>query len=206
MDKHAFFQIFFFSLLMVIIAGGCTKDHLKPAEYITWMKAHQEELQFSQTAKGFQYQLQYLPVEWLSLKEIETLSPSRNQWRKAMNSYEGSHYFHLKIFKPGIQADLLKDHAVDREGYYQSVSYCSFSMQKDLQLIDGVDTLDCNMFHFERTYGTRPFLSFMLAFDTIDTPINHHKYLRFTDPLFSRQEITIPLTHDLFENTPKIAL
>ena len=59
---------------------------------------------------------------------------------------------------------LLKYDLHSRKEYEDRVNYFAFGMQNDIRLVQGGDTLPCQLFHFERVYDVAPYATFLLAF------------------------------------------
>lgn len=184
---------------------GCNPGNLTPEQYVDWMRDNKEQISFQKSEDQYQYELNYLPPEWLALQEIGNYAPSQKQWIEVIDSYAGTRYFQFRISVPGYREELLKNGIQNTDEYYRRVDYCSFGMQKDIGLITKTDTIPCSLFHFERTYGNTPYLSFMLGFEEKKVESPQCTFV-FNDPVFSDQEIRIDIDQTIFEKTPQIKL
>jgi hypothetical protein len=138
----------------------------------------------------------YLPIDWLVAKEGKNRQEGRAE-------YEGMEYYKLRVSLPSGQGDVLQFAANNTDEYYQRVEYFSFFMQKDLCLLMGVDTILCKLFHFERNYGTAPYVDFMLGFESTANK-NVDRILLYDDKVYTQSTIrlTIPFNH--IQNIPKL--
>jgi hypothetical protein len=194
-----------FLVLSIGLFLSCNPGNLTPEQYLDWIRENRDRITFQTSAGQYQYELTYLPQEWLTLQEIGDYRPSQTEWTEIFDSYAGTKYFQLRISVPEYREELLKNGIQSTAEYYQRVDYCSFGMQKDIGLITKTDTVPCHLFHFERTYGNTSYLSFVLGFEEerVDAP---QCTFVFNDPVFSDQEIRIDIDQTVFEKTPQIKL
>jgi hypothetical protein len=75
------------------------------------------------------------------------------------------------------------------------IKYFSNDMRNDIALIVSNDTLNCTLFHFERTYGVVPYLSFQLGFAYSKSWKNKPHHLVFKDTYFENGEIHLVSTY-----------
>jgi hypothetical protein len=82
------------------------------------------------------------------------------------------------------------------------VAYSAFEMQKDIYLVDGMDTLPCVMFHFERSFDVTPFGHFSIAFENSGNRRFTEKQIVFTDRLFNNGTIKFLFQSEDFTKAP----
>lgn len=143
---------------------GCDKRALTVVEYIRWVEDESNGLIVSKVIQDFVFSVQYKPLNYVALKSLKRTAPDEEQLSKEMVEIEDLQYYTLRIGTNDGTKDLLKAGIESEDDYFMRIEYFSFHIQKDLQLIDGLDTLPCVLHHFERTYGITPHTNIVLAF------------------------------------------
>jgi hypothetical protein len=146
-----------------------SSEKLVPAEFMAWVTNKENGLKVEKTIGEFTYTAQYKPLPYVALLDLQKENVSSTELNKKMEEYSGLQYFTLQISTES-QQELLKKDLTETNEYYSRIQYFSFDMQKDLKLIDGKDTLNCELFHFERVFGLAPYARFVLGF-----PKTEHK-------------------------------
>jgi hypothetical protein len=109
--------------------------------------------------------------------------------------YSGMQYYVFSIGLKKGEGDLLKSGLqVEDLEYSQLVEYLAFKLQEDLSLKDGNTVLPCELFHFERDFGLRPFCNFYLGFRVIKGSDTSSKTLIYKDKVYNSGivKLTIP--------------
>src|SRR5690606_15120299 len=114
------------------------------------------------------YQIQYKPYDYI-LNQERLSANFRNQ---RLEELQGMHYFNLKLF-PVDGQDLLKSRSSTNVEYQQAIYYYSFHFQDQVFMIEGNDTLRCELFHFVRDHGLSPELNFVLGFPDLHSENDH---------------------------------
>lgn len=76
-----------------------------------------------------------------------------------------------------------------------STKYFTNDMKNDLVLILEKDTIACQLFHFERTFGITPYLSFQIGFPYNKEWKNKSHHIVFNDNFFNNGEIHLINTY-----------
>ncbi len=113
-------------------------------------------------------------------------------------------YFDLRITVKDFSMEFLKYNLYEASDYPKRVSYCSFEMQNDIYLIDGMDTLPCVFFHFERAFDVVPYGHFILAFKPTDKNVIKAKTLVYYDRLFDKGLIKMTFMPNDLIKVPKL--
>jgi len=146
------------------------------------------------------YQAALRPVDYLlSKKRIQENNPSLRK-----EAFEDLQYFDLRIGVADFHQEFIKYNLASGDDYQQQVNYCSFNMQKDIKLIDGKDTLNCVLFHYERTFDVVPYGHFTLGFEPIKSALVNTKVLLFSDQLFKNGMIKFTFSPKLLVNEPTL--
>lgn len=144
-------------LLIVItcLIIGCGVEKLEKREFINWIKNPQN--QFFQTKRigDIQLSLQYAPSTYLELIQDGASDKEMQQYILEM------------IVLDSKNTDIAKYNISTIPDYEMRMQYMSFSMQQDIKLVDGNDTLECKWFHFERGADIKPHRTWLLGFDKL---------------------------------------
>ncbi|MHB8259768.1 MAG: hypothetical protein ACYDCN_00990 [Bacteroidia bacterium] len=76
-------------------------------------------------------------------------------------------------------------------------------MEKDIRMVDGMDTLKCVLFHFERAYDVIPYATFLLAFPKSKFPLAEKTFI-YNDRVFNKGFIKITYTPEDLSQIPKL--
>lgn len=172
-------------------------------DYIKWVNNSDNGLKVEKTIEDFTYSLQYKPDEYVALMELKKDTVSATELKKKMSEYDGLQYFNFKI-ETDSRTELLKKNLTQTNEYYARIQYFSFDMQKDLKLIDGKDTLDCTLFHFERVFGLAPYATFVLGFPKGDG-INN-KTLYYNEKVFGSGKIYLTVQSENIKQIPSVII
>lgn len=181
-----------------------SKVKLSPKEFLLWYENPENKMITEKTIGDFSYSCFYKEAGYLAIKEWSNDS-LKNDIKEKIKEYEGMQYFSYKIQSLSSQDELLKIGISSEDEYYSRIEYLSFKMQKDFKLIDGTDTLDCKLFHFERNYGLAPNASFTLAFEK-GKRNNNSKSLIYEDKVFGNGTIYLTIKENDLNNIPKISI
>lgn len=144
---------------------------LTPVEYIERVEDPEGAFLVEEALKEAHYSLQHRPPAFLFLKDKGPEGSDREAWEAEKGGYTEGVHFHLRL-RPKSGSTLqqwIRDGGTGGRG--ARYRYFSFGMKDDLELIgEDEDTLQCRDFHFERTYGHTPYLSFLLSFSRKDLP------------------------------------
>lgn len=178
-----------------------TPEKLAPMEYAAWVEDKNNGLKVEKTIEEFTYTLQYKPTEYVALMELKKDSVRSLELNKKMEEYDGLQYYTFRI-STDSRMELLKKNLKEGNDYYGRIQYFSFDMQKDLKLIDGKDTLDCVLFHFERVYGLAPYATFVLGFPL--TEGTNNKTLFYDEQIFGAGKIYLTVQSKNCKKLPSV--
>lgn len=178
-----------------------TSEKLLPADYVSWVENLQNGLRVEKTIEDFTYTLQYKPLEYIALMELKKNSITTDELKKTTDNYSELQYLTFRISTTG-SGELLKKKLKNNEEYYHRIQYYSFEMQRDLKLIEGKDTLDCLLFHFERVYGLAPYATFVLGFPKSGNTNN--KTLLYDEKVFGTGKIYLTVQSKNYQKTPSL--
>lgn len=143
---------------------GSDRTELSANEYISWVRDPEHGLHIRKEISRYRFDLQYKPYEYEALLSLRNQAPQKQELQEKISRLRDMQYYTFSISTKDGQGELLKSGLTDQNQYYARVEYFSFNMQQDIQLIDGLDTLHCEMYHYERAYDASPVARFILAF------------------------------------------
>lgn len=171
------------------ITSAFSSDSKQPVN-ATEMKEYVVDMEHgllkSKTIDEVTYSIKYKPVDYVIAMETGDKKISAAEYKKKREELEGMQYFDLRIEIDKANGELLKYALHSGAEYEQRIKYLAFSVNEDIQLIDGKDTLPCVMHHFERVYDIVPFATVLLGFKSTGVDLMHEKTLVFHDKLFGK--------------------
>jgi hypothetical protein len=194
--------IFIISGLALFNFFGLRERALTQEKYVKYIENEVHGIRTSKTIGDVRFIAQFQPYEYYLLRK----SFRKKIEKKDIDELQGYYYVQLRIGPKSGRRPLieLQDNPTD---YNRRLSYCMMQMQNDLILIDGPDTLPCEIFNFERNYGVAPFNNFILGFrrkTTQESALVRDKTLVFNDNLFNLGLIKLRIESKDLENIPKL--
>jgi hypothetical protein len=177
---------------------------LDPLEYVKWVSNEQNGVSKSKTIDEVKYLLQYKPHDYLACMELKKDTVNKSEVEKKEQEFKGMLYFDFKIHIPNGSAEFLKYNISSTTEYQQRVTYCSFSMQYDISIVQNKDTIPCTMYLFERAFDVAPEGTFLLGFDEAALDVNKEMTFVFSDRLFKKGAIKFTFAPKVLNNIPKL--
>lgn len=205
-------------ILPCLFIGCSGYPALDREDYVKYVTNEDNGILATKEINGINYQLQYEPINLKVLKKVKNRAVTVDQYKLEVENFKGSQYFIFKIALKNFQGDLLKYEVKDQSDYSNRVNYFSFQMQHDFYLLEGEDSLKCNLFHFERTYGVSPFCTFVLGFDSRDDileiprsltykeNIKNDKILIYNDQVFGVGTLKFKIKAIDINNIPELTI
>ena len=194
-------------LLMTILqVKNCStgeKQLLDAAQYIAWVENPDNGLFVTKQMNDIVYSLQYKPHQYEAMLQ-EKRPMSDAEMKSEVDSLSDMQYYTFRIGTL-TGADVQRYNLADDNEYYARLEYFALQMEKDIQLIDGQDTLPCLLFHFERTYGIDPRATFVLAFDA-KKKSSGNKTLMYTDRAFGSGPVLLTINASDLAEIPELYL
>jgi hypothetical protein len=141
-----------------------SSEELPPVRYKKEVESLGNGLKTEKKIGDFTFSAQFLPYELVVCNELKKDALTKEEVAARIKEINQLQYFTFRIKAENSNIELLKTGINSGGEYNDRVEYCSFKMQKDFNLIDGGDTLDCVLFHYERIYGVAPYGTFSLGF------------------------------------------
>ena len=156
------FKLVVLSIILIIGLTNCQKE-LPPFEYVQWVKNPNNGIRKIKQIGNVTIDLQFKPIAFIIANENRSNKLRTSFFDKRKQELEGLQYYNLNIKIKG--GDVTKYLVADKRAYEKRINYLSFGMKEDIVLIDGIDTLNCKLYHFERSFDLEEGRTFVLAFD-----------------------------------------
>lgn len=155
-------------------------------EFVSFIADKENELTKNKEINDLNFQLSYMPKEYMAYLEVKNTEFTKEQLNEAINHYKNMTYFNFRLRLVKGQGELLKYNLVSPQQYEARIKYMSFEMQKDICLVQDNDTLYPGMFHFERIFEVAPYATVMMAFDNEKFDIKKEFTIVYNDKLFNK--------------------
>ncbi|HTA63069.1 MAG TPA: hypothetical protein VK835_11465 [Bacteroidia bacterium] len=176
---------------------------LNPSEYVVWCQNEENKLKKQKEIQDIVFTLQYKPAEYVLCMEQKSQTISTTVLQKEIKELKGLDYYDFTIGLASGQGELLKYNISSVNEYTQRLNYFAFNMQQNLKLLDGDDTLNCTLFHFERAYDVAPYSVFLLGFPKTKNA-NSSKTFLYPDKIFGKGMIKFTYTKEDLSQIPKL--
>ncbi len=176
------------------------KKFEKPEQLVAFINNTENGFIKSKTLDQITYYGVLKPVDFLLAQK--RLSENNDTLQK--EDFEDLQYFDLRIKINDFTKEFIKYDLESPQQYRDRIDYCAFGMQHDIKLIDGKDTLNCVLFHFERGFDVIPYGHFILGFENQKNIMVNTKTLMFNDRLFNNGIIKFSFAPELMVNEPAL--
>jgi hypothetical protein len=183
--------------------SAVSSRELNPPEYVVWCQDKENRLRKQKEMQDIIFTLQYKPAEYVLCMEQKPQTISAKDLQKQLKELEGSDYFDFSIGLSSGQGELLKYNVSSTDEYTKRLNYFAFDMQRDLKLLDGNDTLNCTLFHFERAYDVAPYSVFLVAFPKTKNPHSEKTFI-YPDKIYGKGMIKFTYTKEDLSQIPKL--
>jgi hypothetical protein len=176
-------------------------EKLNPGDYITWMDDKKNGLKVEKMIGEYTYMLQYKSTDYVAVMDLKRDSIGNPEFQKKREEYSSFEYYNFRISSetPG---ELLMKNVEGAGDYEQRIRYFSFDMQKDIKLLNGKDTADCVLFHFERVFGVAPYATFLLGFPVSNS--DGDKTILYDDKVFGAGRVYLTIRSKNIKKLPSV--
>lgn len=185
-----------------------TDISLSPIEFRDWVNHSSSPLIKQKEIAEYNYELKYLPVDYLITNEVKTDVLEKDLHDSLANEYNGMEYFELKLSVDHFNDEPAKYNVGDMSVYQQRIMYLSFAMQDDIYLeFPNGNKAKCKLYHNERIYGVGPYSKFLFGFSKEDIDPNTDEFkVVINDQLFNTGLIKFNWNREVLTNVPKMKL
>jgi hypothetical protein len=185
-------------LLSYILLLGCGEKELTPLEYVKWVKNPENGLQLNKQIENYNFLLQYQPIEYTVINELQQEEIEDKILKKGMKSKEGLQYLTFKMATVENKAIFSGNSLTDSVR-----NYLNYEIKKDFYLLENGDTLLCKLFHYENTNGMTPYDAFVLGFEPSRNKMNDKKFL-FKANIIDLEQVEMNIKNTAIKSIPKV--
>jgi len=197
-------DLFLSLVIFLFFFTACTK-YFSPSEYVNWVKDEKNGLNKVKQIKEVKIEIQHKPIPFIIANEQRKNDIDIDEYNNRKAELEGLIYFDLRLSINLPNYDITNYNILSEKEQKDRLYYLSYHMKNDIFLIEGMDTLPCRLYHFERSYDIAKHRTFILAFDN-----TNHKDLDKTvvldTPLFNTGPIKLKFKKEDLINLPLINL
>jgi hypothetical protein len=193
-----------FLFVLIIFLTSCSKKNLETTDYVSWVENESNGLSVTKELDDIKYRLLYKPVDYVVAKELINNAIKKNEVESRKKELGNMNYFTLRIESKKSE-ELMRVNIKSEDEYYHRLEYFMGYMQDDIYLVDGTDTINPSLFHFERNYGLAPFNDFVLGFNKSNRD-PQDLYFIYNDQVLGTGKISIKINKDDISNVPNIIM
>lgn len=182
-----------FFIVLAFFSCDKAKQELKPVELIQWTESKVNNLVHEKILNQIVYRLQYMPTDYVVLKEFDGGKVVKTTFEKRKKEIENYHHFLLRIKVHNENTDPLTYGITDQQEYSKRDLFYGFEFNQHIKKVElnnyENDTLQCELFHFMQTHGLTPYMDFVFAFKkqknesdfeiVIDDPVFNNGFMKF---------------------------
>ena len=172
-------------------------------QYVKWTESNDNDLRVTRVMNGFDFSLQYLPASYMLSKQVVRNQGSGESL--TVGDYDGIHFFNFRIKKESGTGEVLRNDLGSLEEYKSRVEYYAFDFKDDVFLVQGNDTVYCEMSHFERAYDATPFCNIMIGFPSKEIKDDEDCTIVVHEKIFDRGILKFRFMKNTFNSIPKLA-
>jgi hypothetical protein len=186
-----------------VSANETLKEELFPSEYVSWVRDPNNGLVKDKEMDELKFSVLFKPSEYIICQEERSEKISTALCAKKLDEMSELEYYDLKIELKDGQEEILKHDLSSSSQYGKRVEYCSFQMQKDIVMLNGSDSIQCAMLHFERAFDIAPYATFLLAFPK-QKGKDENRTIILHDKLFGKGILKFQFKGRELNNLPKL--
>ena len=165
MNNYSFLLIF----CSFLFFEACKNEEINdPMEYFSYVEDEKNGLFLKKEIKDLTFTLQYKPSAYMILSDNENLPIDEKSFSNEEKEYDKFQYYtlHIKVTSDTMGNDILHYKLTSEEAYTQRLHYFETTMQQDVKLICGDDTLSPASFLFKKETAPGICCSFLISFPT----------------------------------------
>ena len=157
-------KLFIFFLGAALVLFSCKKE-FSNKELVQFVKNPENGFLKEKIIDGLKVEVLHKPKAYILASRFKNKDVTPEMYNEALNDLGDMQYFDMRLSTVGKQwGDILNYKVANMQAQQDRIHYLSYGMQNDISIIDGLDTLKCKLYHFERSYDAAPFRSFLLGF------------------------------------------
>ncbi|OFY82859.1 MAG: hypothetical protein A3F72_01875 [Bacteroidetes bacterium RIFCSPLOWO2_12_FULL_35_15] len=200
-------QFFLVVIFFATVHSSCSKKKgiNTVAEYISVVQNPENGLSTSKKIEDFEFSVLYKPLDYIIALENKDNKVSKDSINKRKQQLEGYQYYTFRL-KSSKDNEFFRTGMNSENEYYERLEYFVTNAQDDIYLIDGTDTLTCELYHFERNYGISPYSNIVLAFKQKNETEVKGKTFIYDDKILGVGKIALKINAKDIIDLPKLEI
>ncbi|MBO9702129.1 MAG: hypothetical protein J7604_18110 [Sporocytophaga sp.] len=194
---------YLFLIFFLFISCSDSDKSLNEKEFIEWVEDEENGLLMMKEFDDFIFTLQYKPAEYIVAKECVNKECSKEEIQSRIHELEELYHFNLKITAKDTQEEMLKKNISGTDEYFQRIEYFTSLAENDLKLYTLNDTIDCGLYHFERSYNMAPYSNMVVGFERKVKTLQDLTF-SFDEKVLGIGKINFKIEKDALEKLPTI--
>ncbi len=194
-------------VFLMLLLTSCTRpDELSPTEYARFIEDKSNNLRKEVKVQGLKYIVQYKPIEFVALKEMNSLLDT-SIYKNRISELSGTVWFNIYIQSEESNNNPLKDNVSGLNEYNNRLEYFLKRAASNFNLYYGEQgSMNTVAYHFENNYGLTPMDVIVVGFKIPDSRPNDDIILEYNDMLFDNGPIKVKFTKKQLSEIPEIIL
>lgn len=187
-------------LFFVFVLASCNKSSLDKNEYTNYVEDTGNGLKKELKINGWEYLIQYKPINYLLCKENQSLSSARAK------NLQGTLWFTVQFRYTKANVPALKIDVQSLDEYNQRLNYYLNQAQGDIEIEYGGAVLYPISYLFETNYGLTPHETMVVGFALPNeaTDIKHDVVFKFHDKIFKNGIIKTSIALSDIKKIPQL--
>lgn len=194
-------------LAFLTLVFACqNKKNLSPIAYIQWVESNENTLVAHKEVNGLIYELQYLPSEFLVLKDNPIINAK--DFAKKVKENEGVEFFKLNIsMVEENKGNILSFYSGNRAmGENERLDYFTNVVNKDLYCVFDKDTIPCSLHLPEFVRGITKTINIIVAFEEPIHFKNGKRVFIFNDMAFGNGTLKMEIDNNKMNHIPEVKI
>lgn len=149
----------------MLLLWACSPQHLPKEAYVKWVADKDHGLIVSKEIDNYVFSTFYQPPAYLVLQDNKHKNLSLEAFNQEVTERSEHWHINFRISDKEGKTSALKTKMESEDAYFDRLGYYAFGVQEDLYLVQGTDTLNCLLHHFERNFNLAPFINMSLVFE-----------------------------------------
>ncbi|HTA81450.1 MAG TPA: hypothetical protein VK783_00820 [Bacteroidia bacterium] len=195
-------------IFLVAILTSC-KHGVTPSEYVKYVEKTENGLHIEKQFNGVGYTLQYEPVAYCVMLEERSFNIPEDVFKKEYDRFKGLEHYVLRINKTDM--DSLINKLGDTSKYKKGITeYFDFRIQKDIKLIEGLDTIPCSICQADANSGISEYYTFSLGFSEKNAELasaqEADRVIEYENKILHTGKISLVVTGKNIKNIPGLKI
>ena len=186
-------------LLLFISLHGCKQERLEPGQFMQWVDNYDHGLVKTEIVGKVKYTVAYRPWNYQLARSLASGDSFALESGQAKN-----HCFIVKMEPVDGKTPVLTIDAKQKEEPFMRISYYLDQAQRDMQLLEGSDTLKVQSYIYERLYNVSPNQTLVVGFSQQDSLGSKDIDFIMEDRALSTGKMTFHFSRETLKHIPQL--